>query len=90
MKKIISCVALILILSGYAVAQKTSSQPIKSQATVKNGTASKTTQKNVIKHESSSNAKSDSAKLFNFPSIPIDSNAVPRKDSVSYQMTKHD
>jgi hypothetical protein len=90
MKKLIISAAFVLILGGYAAAQKTSSQPVKKQATVQKGKPSKTPQKNVLKQESSSNAKSDSTKLFNFPQTPVDSNLIPRKDTLVYPMTKHD
>ena len=77
MKKIILTAAFVVALSGFAAAQSTSAKPAAKQekAVVKKGPAS-TDNNTVLKHETSGNAKSDSAvKLVLFPVNPVDTTA---------------
>jgi hypothetical protein len=81
MKKIILTAAFVVALSGFAAAQSTSTKPAAKQqekATVKKGPASTENNGNtVLKHETSANAKSDSAvKLVLLPVDPVDTTAA--------------
>jgi hypothetical protein len=80
MKKIILTAALVVALSGIAAAQSTPAKPATKQekVTVKKGTANTDNNNNtVLKHETSGNAKSDSAvKLVLLPVHPVDTTAA--------------
>lgn len=84
MKRVIISAALILLVSGYAAAQSTSAKTAtnkEEKATVRKGTASKTSPNNklVLKQEASANAKGDSSVklILPIPKFPVDSTAVP-------------
>ncbi len=78
MKKIILTAAFLVALSGFAAAQSTSAKPATKQekVTAKKGPAN-TDNNTVLKHETSGNAKSDSAvKLVLLPVHPVDTTAA--------------